>query len=113
MTRVRVEGFTLSLDGYGAGPGQDLEHPLGIGGTELHQWLLPTRTFQRNLFGNEAGTTGVDDDFAADAPVEVQFGRGPAQTIWVRAAGDSRTFSATLRQLPTRVAIPDDVLMKK
>lgn len=64
MTRVRVEGFTISLDGYGAGPDQDLNHPLGVGGTELHQWLLPTRTFQRALFGKD-GTTGVDDDFAA------------------------------------------------
>ena len=57
--------------------------------------------------------TGVDDDFAADAPVEVQFGRGPSQTIWVRTTGESRTFTANLRQLPARVAIPDDVLMKK
>jgi len=65
MTRVRVEGFTLSLDGYGAGPDQDLEHPLGIGGTELHQWLLPTQTFQRALFGQDGGTTGVDNDFAS------------------------------------------------
>ena len=65
MTRVRVESFTLSLDGYGAGPDQDLEHPLGIGGTELHQWLFPTRTLQRTLFGKDDGTTGVDDDFAA------------------------------------------------
>jgi dihydrofolate reductase len=64
MTRVRVEGFTISLDGYGAGPDQDLNHPLGVGGTELHQWLFPTRTFQRALFGKD-GTTGVDDDFAA------------------------------------------------
>ena len=51
MTRVRVESFTLSLDGYGAGPDQDIDNPLGIGGTELHLWLLPTRTFQRTLFG--------------------------------------------------------------
>lgn len=64
MTRVRVEGFTLSLDGYGAGPDQDLNHPLGVGGTDLHQWLFPTRTLQRALFGKD-GTTGVDDDFAA------------------------------------------------
>lgn len=64
MTRVRVEGFTISLDGYGAGPSQDLNHPLGIGGTDLHQWLFPTGTFQRALFGKD-GTTGVDDDFAA------------------------------------------------
>lgn len=65
MTRVRVESFTLSIDGFGAGPDQDLANPLGIGGTELHQWLLPTRTLQRTLFGADGGTTGVDDDFAA------------------------------------------------
>ncbi len=65
MTRVRVEGFTISLDGYGAGPDQDLEHPLGIGGEELHQWLVSTRTFQQTLFGKEGGTTGLDDQFAA------------------------------------------------
>ena len=64
MTRIRVESFTISLDGYGAGPNQDLANPLGIGGTELHQWLFPTRTLQRALFGKD-GTTGVDEDFAA------------------------------------------------
>src|SRR5829696_7798555 len=65
MTRVRVEGFTISLDGYGAGPNQDIRNPLGVGGTELHQWLVPTRTLQRTLFGADGGTTGIDDDFAA------------------------------------------------
>ena len=65
MTRVRVEGFTLSLDGFGAGPDQDLDNPLGVGGPELHQWLFPTRTLQSALFGKDDGTTGVDDDFAA------------------------------------------------
>ena len=65
MTRVRVESFTISLDGYGAGPNQDINNPLGVGGTELHQWLRSTRTFQQTLFGKEGGTTGVDDDFAA------------------------------------------------
>ena len=65
MTRIRVNSFTISLDGYGAGPNQDLNNPLGVGATELHQWLLPTRTLQRTLFGKEGGTTGVDDDFAA------------------------------------------------
>lgn len=65
MTRVRVESFTVSLDGYGAGPDQDLANPLGVGGTDLHQWLFPTRTFQRTLFGADQGTTGIDDDFAA------------------------------------------------
>src|SRR6187551_1423953 len=65
MTRVRVESFTISLDGYGAGPDQDIRNPLGVGGTDLHQWLMPTRTLQRTLFGAEGGTTGIDDDFAA------------------------------------------------
>lgn len=65
MSRVRVESFTISLDGYGAGTGQSLDHPLGLGGTDLHAWLLPTRTFQKMLFGKDAGSTGVDDDFAA------------------------------------------------
>jgi len=65
MTRVRVESFTISLDGYGAGPKQDLSNPLGIGGTDLHQWLFPTRTLQRALFGKDGGTTGIDEDFAS------------------------------------------------
>lgn len=55
MTRVRVEGFTISLNGYGAGPNQDINNPLGVGGTELHQWLVPTRTLQRALFGKDGG----------------------------------------------------------
>ncbi|HJV28593.1 MAG TPA: dihydrofolate reductase family protein [Aromatoleum sp.] len=65
MTRVRVESFTISLDGYGAGPDQDINNPLGLGGTDLHRWALPTRTFQRALFGADSGTTGIDEQFAA------------------------------------------------
>ncbi len=64
MGRVRVESFAISLDGYGAGPGQSLESPLGIGGSDLHRWAFPTRTFQEHVFGQEGGTTGVDEDFA-------------------------------------------------
>jgi len=64
MSKLRVHAFTVSLDGHGAGPGQDAENPLGRGGTALHQWFYPTRTFQR-MFGKDEGTTGVDDDFAA------------------------------------------------
>jgi len=63
-TRVRVDGFTISLDGYGAGPNQDLANPLGVGGTDLHQWLVSTRTFRQTHFGADDGTTGVDNDFA-------------------------------------------------
>jgi dihydrofolate reductase len=64
MARLRVHAFTVSLDGYGAGPHQDLQHPLGVGGEALHQWLIGTRTFKQ-MFGSHGGTTGVDDDFAA------------------------------------------------
>lgn len=46
MTRVRVAAFSMSLDGYGAGPSQSLEQPLGVGGIELHAWLLATRTLR-------------------------------------------------------------------
>jgi len=58
------------------------------------------------------GQSGAGDDFALDTPVEVQFAKGASQTIWVRTAGDERNFTANLRQIPTRVVIPDEVLKK-
>lgn len=64
MSKVRVESFTISLDGYGAGPDQDIDNPLGVGGRELHQWAFPTRTFQQKVLGGQDGTTGTDNDFA-------------------------------------------------
>lgn len=64
MSRVRVHAFTLSLDGYGAGPDQSREHPLGLGCEALHAWFLPTRTFRR-MTGHKDGTSGVDEGFAA------------------------------------------------
>jgi hypothetical protein len=57
--------------------------------------------------------SGAGDDFSMDAPVEAQFVKGPPQTIWVRTTGDDNTFTANLRQVPVRVVIPDDVLVKK
>jgi len=65
MSKVRVNSFSVSMDGFGAGPAQSLEQPLGRGGEALHHWVFPTRTFQRMLFGKEGGTTGPDDDFVA------------------------------------------------
>jgi dihydrofolate reductase len=64
MSRLRVLSFSISIDGYGAGPNQDRANPLGVGGTALHQWIFATRTFQR-VHGKDGGSTGVDDDFAA------------------------------------------------
>ena len=88
MSRLRVNAFSLSIDGYGAGPDQSLQNPLGVGGTALHQWAFGTRTFQR-MFGNpEGGDSGVDDDFAAASFVNVGawiLGRnmfGPVRGPW-------------------------------
>ncbi len=63
MSKLRVHCFTISLDGYGAGPAQSRHDPLGVGGEALHGWFLPTRTFQR-MIGKPDGETGVDEDFA-------------------------------------------------
>jgi dihydrofolate reductase len=63
MSKLRIHGFTISVDGYGAGPAQDLDNPLGLGGRHLHKWFYPTQTFKQT-FGGEHGTTGIDDDFA-------------------------------------------------
>src|SRR5262245_26449 len=62
MARLRIHSFSISLDGYGAGPRQDLENPLGAGGLALHEWIYPTRTFRRSV-GQDGGATGIDDDF--------------------------------------------------
>ena len=74
MSRLRVNAFSISIDGYGAGPDQALDNPLGVGGLALHRWVFGTRTFQRThadfagaLIGDEVARSGVDDDFAARA----------------------------------------------
>lgn len=62
MSKLRVAAFTLSIDGYGAGPDQSLDNPLGRIGEGLHRWMIPTDTFQK-MYGKD-GTAGTDDDFA-------------------------------------------------
>ena len=64
MPKLRVHAMSMSLDGYVAGPDQSLEHPLGVGGRRLHEWIFETRT-GREMIGETGGTTGVDDDFLA------------------------------------------------
>ena len=64
MQKLRVASFSVSIDGFGAGPNQDIENPLGVGGMELHNWVFPTKTFQQ-MMGNEGGTTGIDNDFVS------------------------------------------------
>lgn len=91
MTRVRVETFTISLDGYGAGPDQDRENPLGVGGEALHDWLVNAHTW-RQTHGEEGGTTGIDDEFASRSARNVGawiMGRnmfGPVRGPWPDAS---------------------------
>jgi len=63
MSNLCVYSFSISIDGYGAGPRQSRDNPLGVGGMALHQWAFATRTFCE-MHGREGGTTGIDDDFA-------------------------------------------------
>jgi dihydrofolate reductase len=64
MAKLRVHGFAISVDGFGAGPDQSLENPLGAGGLALHDWAFPTQSFRR-MHGQDGGETGVDDDYIA------------------------------------------------
>lgn len=88
MSKVRVGGFSISLDGFGAGPEQSLEHPLGKRGPELHQWMFGTRFFH-TMIGKEGGSDGVDQAYAQRAMTGFGafiLGRnmfGPVRGPWV------------------------------
>jgi len=91
--RLLVSAFSISLDGYGAGPRQSLEEPLGVGGERLHDWFVTTRAFQR-MHGGEAGArdegveSGTDEEFAAKSMAGIGawiMGRnmfGPVRGPW-------------------------------
>ena len=87
MSRLIVHSFTISLDGYGAGPNQTKEVPLGEGGEELHEWLVGTRFFMQ-MTGRDGGTTGLDNEFAEQGMANVGayiLGRnmfGPVRGPW-------------------------------
>jgi dihydrofolate reductase len=68
MPKLRVHNFSVSLDGYAAGPDQSLDNPLGVDGIQLHNWAFGTRTFHK-VFGEDGGDEGVDDRFAAAGEV--------------------------------------------
>jgi dihydrofolate reductase len=72
VPKVRVNAPGFAIDGYGAGPDQDMGNPMGAGGMALHQWVFGTKTFQKmhadfagSLIGDEVGREGIDDDSAA------------------------------------------------
>ena len=87
MSKLCVRSFGVSLDGYGAGPNQDLQHPLGVGGEAMFQWFFPTRTFQA-MHGGEGGTTDLNDEIARRGFENVGawiLGRnmfGPIRGVW-------------------------------
>ena len=66
MSKVKVAAFSISLDGFGAGPEQDLKNPLGVRGHELHSWFFPTESFKK-MTGKSGGSVGVDNDFAVQS----------------------------------------------
>ena len=92
MSRLLVRNFSISLDGYGAGPYQDLDHPLGIGGSQLHEWVFATRSGSQ-MIGREGGSEGLDDDFFSERGTGVGatiMGRnmfGPIVARGARASG--------------------------
>jgi dihydrofolate reductase len=65
MSRLLVRNYSISLDGYGAGPHQSLENPLGIGGAQLHEWVFATRS-GRQMIGREGGSEGLDDAYFSE-----------------------------------------------
>ena len=87
MAKLRVQNFSISLDGYGAGPDQSTENPLGLGGESLHDWIVATRSW-RQMHGREGGEAGVDEDFVARGIANVGawiMGRnmfGPIRGSW-------------------------------
>ena len=87
MSKVRVAAFSISIDGYGAGPRQDLQNPLGVRGTELHRWFFPTDIFKK-MQGQSGGSTGIDNEIAARSFENVGawiLGRnmfGPVRGAW-------------------------------
>jgi dihydrofolate reductase len=68
--KVRVSSYAVSIDGFGAGPRQSLQNPLGVGGEQLHHWFYPTDTFRTQFIG-ERGETGVDEGFAGRSMANV------------------------------------------
>ena len=87
MGRVRVHNVSVSVDGFGAGPNQDAEHPLGLGGEQLHTWIFETK-YGRQMIGAEGGTEGADNELliAGDTGIGATvIGRnmfGPVRSEW-------------------------------
>ena len=90
MSKLRVHSFSISIDGFGAGPDQDLENPLGVGGLRVFDWFFPTRTWQR-MHGNEDGEPGVDD------AIVVRGFEGKAFSLnWLKNSGQQKVVGSII-----------------
>jgi dihydrofolate reductase len=116
MSALRVSSFAISLDGFGAGPDQDLENPIGAGGLALMEWFFPTRTWQ-HMHGHDGGETGIDDDLAAEGLAGIgawilgrnMFGpvRGPwPDDSWKGWWGDEPPYRTTVFVLTHHLRAP-------
>ena len=66
MSKVKVAAFSISIDGFGAGSGQDAQNPLGVRGLELHAWFQQTEIFKK-VHGQSGGSEGIDNQVAAES----------------------------------------------
>src|SRR5689334_10730013 len=87
VSKLRVQSFGISIDGYGAGPKQDLQNPLGMRGPELMEWFFSTCVW-RKMHGYDDGETGIDNEIAEQGFAKVGawiLGRnmfGPVRGPW-------------------------------
>ena len=87
MPKLRVHNFSVSIDGYGAGPSQDIDNPLGVDGLRLHEWVFETRAWNKRQ-GTEGGSEGLDDRFLEEGDAGIGatiMGRnmfGPIRGEW-------------------------------
>ena len=87
MPKLRAHNFAVSIDGYGAGPGQDIDNPLGVDGLKLHEWVFATRAWHQRQ-GEDGGTQGIDDRFLEEGDAGIGatiMGRnmfGPIRGEW-------------------------------
>src|SRR5215468_10158704 len=96
MSKVRVQSFAVSIDGYSAGPNQDLQNPLGVRGLELMDWCFHTRVWRR-MHGHDGGETGVDNEIAEQSFAGIGayiLGRnmfGPVRGPWPDNSSNQRS----------------------
>jgi dihydrofolate reductase len=114
MSKLKLN-ITMSIDGFVAGPGQSPEHPLGFRGEELHDWLVPLKTF-RESHGEEGGEVNASTPFAEDilggAGATIMgrnmFGGGPGpwDESWKGWWGDNPPFHNPLFVLTSHLREP-------